>query len=110
MHNRALYATLTVSTGLGLLFILIEYDLHGRDPSNRLGYGIFVSLLPAVGALVVLKLTKLLISWRGAVLSTVVTTALIYLLLFLLVFFQLLVGQSKRSSGASNSEAHNRIV
>lgn len=91
MNNRTIYVTLAASAGLALLFILVEYASHDRNPLHRLGYGVFVSVLPAVGAFVLLKLTKLLISWRGAVLSTWATAALIYLLLFLLIFSQLWV-------------------
>lgn len=83
MNNRTLYVTLAVSSGLALMFILIEYALHGGNPLNRLEYGLFMSVLPALGTLIVLKLTKLLVSWRGA--------ALIYLLLFLLFFSQVFV-------------------
>jgi hypothetical protein len=69
--------TLAVSAGLALLFILLEYASHGRNPLNRLGYGVFMSVLPALGALVVIKLTRLFVSWLGAV--------IVYLVLFVLV-------------------------
>jgi hypothetical protein len=84
MDNKTLYVTLAISASLGLLFTLLLYVwLSGRNPISRLEYALFVSVLPAVGALVVLKLTKLFVSWRGAV--------LIYFLLFLLVFSQILI-------------------
>ena len=82
LNNWTIYVALAVSAGLGFLFTLLLYALRGLNPLNRLGYGLFVSLLPAIGAWVFLKLTKLLVSWRGAV--------LIYLLLFLLIFIQTL--------------------
>ncbi len=76
--------TLATSASLALLFILLLYALlSGRNPVPRLLYGFFVSVLPAVGALVFLKLTKLSVSWRGVL--------LVYLLLFVLVFSQNLV-------------------
>jgi hypothetical protein len=83
MSNRTIYITLAASAGFVFFFTLTLYALHGGNPLNRLGYGIFVSVLPAVGALVVLKFTRLLVSWRGA--------ALIYVLLFLLVVSQVFV-------------------
>jgi hypothetical protein len=85
MENRTLYVTLAVCVSLGLSFTLIEYyALRGGNPLSRLGYGIFVSLLPAFAAFVVLKLTNFF--GRGAFLSTWAITALVYFLLFMLVF------------------------
>jgi hypothetical protein len=81
MDNRTLYLTLAVSTVLGFLFTLVLYaSVFGRNPFNRLGYGIFVSVLPALGAFVVLKLTRLLVSWRGAVFIYVVLFALVVII------------------------------
>lgn len=76
MDNKTLYTTLVVSAGLALSVILLEYyAVHGRNPFNRVGYALFMSVLPAVVALVVLKLTRLFVSWRGAVLIYVVLFA-----------------------------------
>lgn len=83
MSNKTLYVTLGVSAGLALTITLALYALQGRNPLNRLEYALFVSVLPALAAFVVLKLTKLSVSWRKA--------ALLYLLLFLLIFSQLLI-------------------
>jgi len=83
MSNKTLYVTLGVSAGLAFMFTLVLYASLGRNPLNRLEYAVFVSVLPALAAFVVLKLTKLRVSWRGAV--------LIYLLLFLLLFSQFLI-------------------
>ncbi len=69
--------TLAVSAGIALLFTLTLYAWHGRNPMNRLGYGVFVSVLPALGAFIFLRLTKVLVSWQWA--------AIIYLVLFVLV-------------------------
>lgn len=78
MDNRILYLTLAVSTGLAFLFVLILYVLlSGRNPIPRVPYGVFVSVLPALGALVVVKLTRVFASWQGA--------ALVYFCLFVLV-------------------------
>lgn len=77
MDNRTLYLTLAVSTSLGFLFILGLYaSVFGLNPFNRAGYGFFVSVLPALGALLVIKLTRLFASWRGA--------AIVYFVLFVL--------------------------
>lgn len=84
MNNRALYVTLAVSASVAFTFtLLLYYWLSHRNPIPRVHYGLFVSVLPAVGALVVLKVTKLSVSWKGVI--------LIYVLLFILVFIQFLV-------------------
>lgn len=78
MDNRTLYLTLAVSAVLAFLFVLILYaSLSGRIPLNRVPYGVFVSVLPALGALVVVKLTRVFVSWLGA--------AMVYFFLFVLV-------------------------
>lgn len=78
MENKTLYRTLIVSTGLALAFILLEYyAVHGRNPFNRVGYAFFMSVLPALAAFVVLKLTTFFVSWRGA--------ASVYIAFFVLV-------------------------
>jgi len=75
---RTLYLTLAVSAGVSLLFTLLLYaSVFGRNPLNRLGYGIFVSIVPALGALIFLKLTKRYASWRAI--------AVVYVVLFALV-------------------------
>jgi hypothetical protein len=80
MNNRTLIATLAASTSLGFLFVLLLYvALSGRSPGPRVPYGVFVSVLPALGAFVVLKLTNVFVSWWGAV--------IVYLGLFLLALF-----------------------
>ena len=80
MDNRTLIATLGASTSLGFLFVLLLYmALSGRSPGPRVPYGVFVSVLPALGAFVVLKLTNIFVSWWGAV--------IVYLALFVLGLF-----------------------
>jgi MFS-type transporter involved in bile tolerance (Atg22 family) len=74
---RTLYLTLVVSAVLTLLFTLFLYSaVFGRSPLNRLRYGIFVSILPALGALLFIRLTKRFASWRGV--------AIVYVVLFVL--------------------------
>ena len=86
MNNRTLYATLAVSAAAAFVFTLLLYAwLSGRNPVSRLGYGIFVSVLPAVGALIVLKLTNVFVTWRGA--------AIVYFALFVLVVIFLILGR-----------------
>jgi hypothetical protein len=50
--------------------------MAGGNPSNRMGFAIFISLVPALGALLLLRLTKLFRSWPRA--------AAVYVLLFVL--------------------------
>lgn len=84
MNNKILYVTLAVSASVAFTFtLLLYYWLARRNPLPRLSYGIFVSVLPALGTFVLLKFTKLSVSWKGVV--------LIYVLLFILVFIQFLV-------------------
>lgn len=78
MGNKTLYVTLGVATSLALLFILLEYYfVQDRNPFNRVGYALFMSLLPALAAFVVLKLTAFFESWMGA--------AAVYIAFFVLV-------------------------
>jgi hypothetical protein len=74
--------TLAVSAAVAFTCTLLLYYWlsRGLNPMARVHYGFFVSVLPAVGALVVLKLTKLAVSWKGVV--------LVYILLFILIFIQ----------------------
>ncbi len=74
---RTLYLTLIASAVIALLITLLVYVLRGGDPSNRWEFGIFMSLLPALGAFVFLRLTKRFVSWQGV--------ALVYFVLFVLV-------------------------
>ena len=86
INNRTLYATLAASASLAFLFtLLLYYALSGRNPGPRLAYGFFVSVLPALGVLLVLKLTRALVSWRGAV--------FIYVVFFVLVLIIQAVGR-----------------
>ena len=78
MGNRTLYSTLIVSTVLGYIIVLTIYAaVFGLNPVNRLGYGFLVSVMPAVGALIVVKFTRVFDSWRGPV--------VVYVALFVLV-------------------------
>lgn len=78
MNGRTLSVALVTSAAFGFLFILLEYYLvQGRNPFNRMGYAAFMSVVPALGALLVLKLTNFFVSWRGA--------AVVYIALFVLV-------------------------
>jgi hypothetical protein len=87
MTNKTLIATLAASANVAFLFTLLQYaSLSGRFPVTRLGYNLFVSVLPALGAFVVLKLTRLFVSLQGVV--------MIYLLLFLLVEIIQTVGRT----------------
>ena len=91
--NRTLYLALGMCAVIGLLFTLVQYYAFERkNPLHRLGFAVYISMFPALAALVVLKLTNFFGSWRAAaVLPTWTITALVYLLLFVLVFVGLLV-------------------
>lgn len=73
---RALYMALALAV-LTFLFTLLLYSaVFGRSPLPRLGYGILVSIVPALGALIFIRLTKRFASWRGV--------AIVYLVLLVL--------------------------
>ena len=83
---RTLYLTLAVSAGITLSFTLFLYaSVFGRNPLNRLGYGIFVSIVPALGALIFIRLTKRYASWQGI--------AIVYVVLFLLILIVQALGR-----------------
>ena len=68
MDDKTLLVTLAASTALAFVFILILYvALSGRNPLPRVAYGVLMSVLPAFGAYVVLRITNIFISRRGAV-------------------------------------------
>ena len=86
MDNRTLYLTLVASAILGFVAILIIYaTVFGLNPANRVGYGVLVGVLPALGALVVVKLTTVFETWRGAF--------MVYLALFALMVLLQAVGR-----------------
>lgn len=76
MNNRTLFTLLAICAGVAFLFTLVLYALLGGNPLNRMGYGVFVSLLPAFVTLAYAKL-------RG--IRSRKEIALIYFLLFLVV-------------------------
>ena len=80
MDNRSLYLTLAASACVAFLVILVLYvSVFRLDPLARAPYGFFMSVLPALGALLVVKLTRVFVSWRGAV--------TVYAILFVLTLF-----------------------
>ena len=88
MNNKTLYATLAAAATLGFVVVLIVYvALSGRSPGPRVGYGIFVSLLPALAAIGVLKITNAFASRKGAV---IVYVAFFVLVLILQAFGRLI--------------------
>ena len=64
MKNRTVAITLLTSTVLALGNILLSYYLAGRNPVNRLGYGIFISVVPALAAFVWIRLKHVSWSWQ----------------------------------------------
>lgn len=75
--NRTQYVTLVSAVSLGFLFTLALYRLKGGAVSSRLGYALFLSLIPALNAFLLIRLTKISLTWRGV--------AALYLILFVLV-------------------------
>ena len=75
--NRTQYLTLASAASLAFLFTLALYTWQGGNASSRPGYAMFVSVVPAIGAFLLLKLTKISLTWRGV--------AAVYFILFLLV-------------------------
>ena len=76
MRNRTLYWTLLACAVTAFIYTLTRYLLAGGNPLNRMGYAIFISTVPALGALLLLRLTRLFRSWPH--------TAAVYVLLFVL--------------------------
>jgi uncharacterized membrane protein YjdF len=67
MKDRAISLTLLACAVTTSLFILTRYVWNGGSPSHRLGYGIFMSITPALAAVLLLKLTKPSLSWQRTV-------------------------------------------
>lgn len=85
MNDRKLYLTLAGCAALTLGLTLLRYHkLTENELMARVPYGLFVSVLPALGTLVVLKVTRL--SWRWSV--------PVYALFLALIFFQLIIRNS----------------
>src|SRR4051812_18650630 len=76
-RNRTQYVTLVSAVILGFLFTLALYTWQGGNASSRVGYAVFVSVVPGISAFFLLRLTKISLTWRGV--------AALYLILFLLV-------------------------
>jgi hypothetical protein len=90
MDNRILYWTLALCTSFGFVSILVIYAAVFRlNPANLVGYGLLVSVPPALGALVVVKLTTVFEFWRGAF---VVYLALFALMVVMQAFGRTILG------------------
>ena len=79
LNNSRLVFALFVYACLGCAFLLL---LYGGNPLNRMGFAVFMSVMPALVALAFLRLTKLPVSWLSA--GT----------LYLLIFFMVLIIQN----------------
>ena len=77
LTNKRQVVALFASACVGFVAVLILYYLRGGDPFKRMGFALFVSVVPAFSALAFLRLTKLLVSWQGV--------ATLYLLILFLV-------------------------
>lgn len=77
MKTKTPYLTVALCSGTAFVFMLLLYVLvFNRNPLNRIGYGVFVSLLPAFVTLAYAKL-------RG--IRSRKEIALIYFLVFAVV-------------------------
>lgn len=88
MNNKTLWLPLVASTCLGFCFILALYASWASNTnpiSSRVPFGIFMSVLPAVGTFLVFKITRHLVSWRS--------TVIIYGILFALLVLMQAVGR-----------------
>ncbi len=83
--RKSLYLTLLVCAFAAFLFTIARYLWIGGNPTHRLGYGIFVSLAPALVALLLLKIIRLSWTWRK--------TVTVYALLFVLTSIIQLYGR-----------------
>lgn len=68
---------LLACVGAGLLYIFARYLWVGLNPYHRLGYGLIMSLVPAIATLLLILLSKRSWSWLW--------TAGVYALLFVLI-------------------------
>ena len=67
MDSRGLIVLLAKAMGVAFVAILVVSALQGASIVPRLGYGVLVCVPPAFGAFLLLKLTRLLLSWQGVV-------------------------------------------
>ena len=67
MKNRTLQLTLLTCTVTAFLTTLGRYMWSGGDPSHRLGYATFVSVTPALTVWLLLRLSKLSLSWQRTI-------------------------------------------
>lgn len=59
MTSKTLYLTLTMCAAISFVLILLIYAfVFDRNPLNRIGYGVFVSVVPALLALLAPKFAK----------------------------------------------------
>jgi hypothetical protein len=77
VKEKALYLTVAVATVVAFMFTMARYVWAGGSPSHRLGYGIFVSVVPALVAFLLFRLIKFAWSWQRAV--------AVYFVLFILI-------------------------
>lgn len=64
MKNKTQQLTLLTCAVMAFLITLAEYVWNGGDPFYRLGYAAFMSVTPALAVWLLLRLSKLSLSWR----------------------------------------------
>ncbi len=80
MKNKTILLTLITCAIAAFSFIVVRYVWNGGEFSSRIGFSVFMSILPAVAAFILLKLMKS----RSA---TWLRTAGMYFLMFVITIF-----------------------
>lgn len=87
MDDKALIGTLAVSACVALVLTLLLYASLGGNLLARLPFGLLVTVVPAFAVVAVFKLTRLLLSRRGAV----IIYAVLFIVFLLLQAFGRLI-------------------
>ena len=88
INNKTLKNTLIASTALAFTLTLVVYMVRSdNSPLARVPFGVLVTVLPGLGAYVVLRLTNVFISRRGAIF---VYVALVLLAVIIQAFARLI--------------------
>jgi hypothetical protein len=72
MKSRTVLLTLVTSAVIAFANILLANYLVGGNVSTRFEYAVFISLTPAVGALLWLRLRRVSLSWQQIAASYIV--------------------------------------
>ena len=64
MKSSTVAFTLMTSTVIAFANILLAYYMAGGNPGNRVGYAVFISVTPAVAALLWVRRRRVSWSWQ----------------------------------------------